>query len=145
MKNILFIAFISLTLINCDNNKSTSKKLTGEWEINSYKLTDTDNLNEYSDCSGSMIFDKSDDYTIPGTYSLNINYTFPSSNGSTIQSGTYEIIDKGGYMNITTIDTLNTITSTIRYRILTQTSTDLQLEFIDTIGQMHTYIFNKKK
>lgn len=140
--NIIFLAFI---LYSCDKQKHTAKKLDGEWEISTYKLTDPEGLNEYATCSGSIVFDSKPNYLDPQPYTLEISYTFPSTSGSRIQHGTFDVIERGDYMIITEIDNSELEISKYTYRILTRTRTDLQLEYTDSLNFIHTYLFTKKK
>lgn len=142
---LTFLIVIVLILHSCDKQKRVANKLSGEWEIVSYKLTDPEGLIEYSSGSGFLTFEECENQPTPCPYSMNIQYDFPSSSGSLIQNGTFEVIAKGDYMTVTTLDSSNTVTSTYTYRILTQTKTDLQLEFSDTLSQIHSFIFKRKK
>lgn len=145
MRILLNIIFISLLLCSCDKQKQTAKSLKGEWTILSYKYTDSEGLSQVAPCVGSMIFESKPTYTDPQPYSLAFSYTFSSGSGSIDQSGTFDVIEKGDYMDITTIDAGGVTTSAIKYRILTQTTTDLQLEHSDFQGGIHMYIFKRKK
>lgn len=142
--SFFLIGFI-LLFVSCDKQKQTAKNLEGEWEIISYKLTDIEGMSEYATVQGSLIFDYCTDVAVPCSYSINITHVFPSSTGSTINNGTYQVIEKGDFMDVTTLDQNNVITSTYKYRILTQTRTDLQLEYGDSLSRIHSFIFQKKK
>lgn len=141
----IFLISISLMFVSCDKQKQTAKSLEGEWEITSYKLTDIEGMSEYAAVQGSLIFDYCKDVGVSCSYSINITHAFPSSTGNTINNGTYQVIEKGDFMNVTTLDQNNDTTSTYKYRILTQTKTDLQLEYADTLSRFHSFIFKKKK
>lgn len=146
MRLIYFSLFCPLLiLVSCDKQQRAANKLEGEWEIVYYKLMDGEGLAEYATVQGSMIFENCEDVSIPCSYSLDISHEFPSSSGNTQQHGTFQVVEKGNYMDITTIDAANSITSNYRYRILTQTKTDLQVEYGDSMFQIHTYIFKKKE
>jgi len=137
--------FPLLILVSCDKQQRTANKLEGEWEIIYYKLTDGEGLSEYATVQGSMIFENCKDVSTPCSYSLDISHEFPSSGGNTQQHGTFQVVEKGNYMDVTTVDASNSITSNYRYRILTHTKTDLQVEYGDSMFQIHTYIFKKKE
>lgn len=139
----VFIIFVLFT--SCDKDKHVTKKLIGEWHIVDYKKTDQSGLSEYAVVSGNMIFEKSSDYTSPSNYSQSIIYAFPSNSGTISQHGTIEVVDNGGFMNVTSLDNSNMLISTIKYRILVQTSTDLELEYTDASFNVHNLIFKKKK
>lgn len=133
-----------LFLVSCDKQQRTANKLEGEWEIVYYKLTDGEGLSEYATVQGSMIFENCKDVATPCSYSLDISYDFPSSSGITQQQGTFQVVEKGDFMDVTTMDASNNITSNYRYRILTHTNTDLHVEYGDSMYQIHTYIFRRK-
>lgn len=130
---------------SCDKQKRTTKKIDGEWEITSYKLTDTEGLSDYAVCSGSYIFISGEDETDSYKYSCNLTFEFPSISGSTIESGVFQLFPDGEYMDVTNINSFNDVISTYNYRILTLTKTDLHLEFTDSISKIHSIIFKKKK
>lgn len=144
MRILLNIIFISLLLYSCDKQKKTSKDLKGDWEILSYKFTDSEGLSETAMCEGLMTFDSQPKYTDPNPYKLDFSYTFSSHSGTIAQSGTFDVIEKGDYLDITTVNASGVTISTNKYRILTQTTTDLQFEYSDTLGCIHMYIFKRK-
>lgn len=145
MRILLNIIFLSLLLHSCDKQKQTAKKLKGEWEILTYKFTNAEGLSEIASCEGSMIFESKPTYTDPNPYSLKFSYDFSTSSGIVDQVGTFDVIESGDYLEITKTDASGTVLSTDKYRILTRTSTDLQLEYSDSIGCIHMYIFERKK
>lgn len=145
MRNLLNIIFISLLLYSCDKQKQTSKDLKGDWEILSYKYTDLEGLSETAICEGLMTFDSKPKYTDPNPYTLDFSYTFTGNSGTIDQSGTFDVLEKGDYLEITTVNAAGVTISTNTYRILTQTTTDLQLEYSDSEGGIHMYIFKRKK
>ena len=134
-----------MSLSSCDKQKRTTKKIDGEWEISIYKLTDTEGLAEYAVCSGSYIFNYCADISNACDYSCNIIFDFPNNTGTSIETGTFKVLPDGGYMDVTHINSTNTVISTYNYRILTLTKTDLQLEFTDSSFKIHTLTFKKKK
>lgn len=144
-KYLVFLSFIALLFISCDKQKRTAKDLAGEWEIKSIEKVDSQGLSEYATCSGSMIFGSCSDHLEPCDYSLSITFTYPSGSGVTIQHGTFDAIEKGDYMDVTTLNSNNEQTSTYKYRILTLTNTDLQLEFTDSLHFTYRYVFRIKK
>lgn len=144
MQKIVFPFIILLAIFtSCDKVKQTEKNLAGEWQIISYKHMDTEGLSEYAVVSGSIKFENCTESSNSCPYSISINYDFPSSSGTTIENGTYEVIEKGKFMNITNSNSSDSITATYRCRLLTETKTDLELEFSDAGGNIHTYIFNR--
>ena len=145
MRNLITIILLFFLFVSCDKQKKTSKKLNGEWEIQNYKFTNQEGLSFFSTCSGSMSFESKKNYTDPNPYTLEFTYNFSSGIDTIKQKGTFDVTQKGDYMIITTVNSLNEVTSTYEYRILTRTNTDLQLEYSDYTGCSHMYIFKRKK
>lgn len=145
MKNLVVFILFFVLFISCDKQKRSAKELAGEWEIKSIKKTDAQGLSEYATCTGSMIFGSCDDHLAPCDYTLSLSFTYPSGSGTTIQNGTFETVEKGDYMDITTLNSNNVETSKYNYRILTLTNTDLQLVFTDSAAIIREYIFKRKK
>ena len=144
MGKILFLFIILLaTFTSCDKVKQTEKNLEGEWKIVSYKHTNTEGLSEFAVVYGYIKFETCTDTSIPCPYTISISYDFPSSSGNTAESGTYEVIEKGKFMNIINSNSFDSITASYRCRLLTETKTDLELEFSDAGGSIHTYIFKR--
>ncbi|MCF8433512.1 MAG: hypothetical protein K9G37_03500, partial [Crocinitomicaceae bacterium] len=71
-------------------------------------------------------------------------YAFPSFSGSTNQSGLINVLESGEYMDVSTLNSADVVTRIDNHRIMVLTSTDLQLEFTDSVGQINTYTFRKK-
>jgi hypothetical protein len=136
---IILLAFFT----GCDKVTQTEKNLAGEWQIVSYKHMDTEGLLEYAVVNGFIKFEPCTDTSIACPYSISISYDFPSASGTTSENGTYEVIEKGKFMNIQNSNSFDSIIATYRCRILTETKTDLELEFSDAGGNIHTYIFNR--
>ena len=144
MRKIVFLFIILLAIFtSCDKVKQTEKNLGGEWQIVSYKHMDTEGLSEYAVVNGSIKFENCTEASNSCLYSISINYNFPSSSGTTTENGTYEVIEKGKFMNIQKSNSPDPSAATYRCRILTETKTDLELEFSDAGGNIHTYIFNR--
>lgn len=141
---IILLILSSFSLISCDKQASEAKKLQGEWKILSYSKMDTQGLTEYASAlSGTITFDElSSDSS---TYSENILCTFPSSIDTFIQNGTFKMVEKGDYMNVSTLDATGQMTSYLKYRILIVNRTDLEFEFTTPSGYLHTLIFEKVK
>lgn len=144
-KNIFFLFIFSLFFTSCDKQKRTTKKIDGEWEITSYKLTDTEGLSEYAACSGSYIFNSCENKSTSCGYSCALAFEFPSITGTAIESGIFEVLPDGEYMDVTNIDSLNAVISLYNYRILILTKTDLHLEYTDATFKIHSLIFKRKK
>lgn len=136
---------IALFLFSCDKEKRALKKINGQWEITSYKRTESNGLSFFATVSGNMTFSDVDQYKSPSLFSTNISYSFDTENGTIQENGSVEMIEKGDFMNVIKLDASNNPTDTIKYRIMTCTNTDLQLEYSDSIGRVNNLIFKKKK
>ena len=144
MRKTLFLFIILLaTFTSCDKVTQTERNLAGEWQIVSYKQMDTEGLSEYAVVNGYIKFETCTDASIACPYTISIHYNFPSSSGNTTENGTYEVIEKGKFMNIQKSNSPDPSAAAYRCRILTETKTDLELEFSDAGGNIHTYIFNR--
>lgn len=145
IKQILFLSVFLMSLSSCDKQKRTTKKIDGEWEISVYKITDTEGLAEYAVCSGSYVFNSCNNKSNACDYTCNLTFDFPSNTGTSIETGTFEVLSDGEFMDVTCLNSLNEIISAYNYRILTLTKTDLQLEYSDLNSKLHSLIFKKKK
>jgi len=121
------------------------KKINGHWEITSFKRTESNGLSFFAAVSGYITFSEVDRFKSPSLFITNISYSFDSDNGTIQENGTIEMIEKGDFMNVLKLDANNNPIDTIRYRILTCTNTDLQLEYSDSFGRINNLIFKKKK
>jgi hypothetical protein len=54
------------------------------------------------------------------------------------------VLETGEYMDVRTLNSADAVTRIDNHRIMVLTSTDLQLEFTDSVGQINTYTFRKK-
>jgi hypothetical protein len=138
MKRTIF--YIAFFLIACNKEKVTAKKIFGDWSIMTLKKTDTEGLISFAKCAGLLRFNETESDS--ANYQFNISYQLPSDTGQIIQKGTYKLIEKGEYMNLSTLDSSNNIVSYSKYRLLTITSTDLELEFSDGVN---TFIYIMKR
>jgi hypothetical protein len=136
---------IALFLFSCDKEKRALKKINGQWEITSYKRTESNGLSFFAIVSGNMTFSEVDQYKSHSLFNTNISYSFDADNGTIQENGSVEMIEKGDFMNVIKLDASNNPTDTIKYRIMTCTNTDLQLEYSDSIGRVNNLIFKKKK
>ena len=143
MKYLLFI-LIGVLLLSCDKQKQAASRLSGNWELLSYKLTDNEGLSYYSNQPGTMSFDYCESDPVSCNFSWKIGYSFPSVSGSIDQSGTYKVINKGDFMELTVPDASGNSVVTYEARILVLTKTDLELEFYDTLARMNSMIFSRK-
>jgi hypothetical protein len=145
LNRLSIFLIILLVLSSCNKEKSAAKKINGEWEITNYKRTETNGLSFFASVSGEMLFSHVDHYDAPLTFKTSITYSFDTDNGVYNENGIIEMIEKGEYMNVIKLNTSNIPIDTIKYRIITNTTKDLQLEFIDSNNRIHMMIFKKKK
>ena len=145
LNRLSIFLIILLVLSSCNKEKSAAKKINGDWEITSYKRTETNGLSFFATVSGEMLFSHVDHYDAPLTFTTSITYSFDTDNGVYTENGIIEMIEKGEYMNVIKLNTSNIPIDTIKYRIITNTTKDLQLEFIDSNNRIHMMIFKKKK
>lgn len=131
-----------LLSVGCDKQKQTAKQISGIWELKTYKKTDIEGLSEYAICSGQMTFDKCKGET-SCTYSTNFSFTFADTTGTNLDKGTFQVIEKGDYMNLTRTDNSNNVIDTLKYRILIRTKTDLSLEYNNGKGTIHSYLLER--
>jgi hypothetical protein len=129
---------------SCDKEKKTIRRIDGTWEIKSFKRILSSGISIYADATGELKIESSSDEYWEKAYTLQFDYAFPSFNGTTNQSGLINVLESGDYMDVSTLNTTNVVTRIDNHRIMVLTSTDLQLEFTDSVGQINTYTFRKK-
>lgn len=142
--NLVLIFVLIIFLLSCDKQKKAARKIAEKWEIVTYKVTDLEGLSEYATCSGTMTFDACDNNATTCTYRSQINFVFATYSGSNNENGTFEVNEKGDYMDVSSFDVSNILISKYNYRILTLNKTDLQLTFTDSLGFIYMYIFKRK-
>jgi hypothetical protein len=145
LNRIGFLMFLLLILASCHKEKNAAKKINGTWEIITYKRTESNGLSFFATVSGEMTFTEVNRFNSPSLYTSNISYSFDSDNGVYTENGTIETIEKGSYMLVVKVNSSNIPIDTLKYRILTLTNTDLQLEYSDTTSRIHNLIFKKQK
>ncbi len=118
-------------LISCRKEKRIANKINGDWSITTLKRTDHEGLIEFAQCSGTLHFNKLEGDS--ANYEFQIYYEFLGETGTINQKGTYKLIEKGDFMNLSVLDINNNLVSYTKYRLLTVTSSDLELEFSDGI------------
>lgn len=136
---------IAFMIFSCDKEKNALKKINGQWEITSFKRTESNGLSFFATVSGNITFSEVNRYKSPSLFNTNISYSFDADSGTIKENGSIEMIEKGDFMNVTKLDASNNPIDTIRYRILTCTNSDLQLEYSDSFGRVNNLIFKKKK
>jgi hypothetical protein len=144
MKRIVVLLLVLIFVASCDKEKRTVRRIDGTWEIKSFKRILSTGISIYADVTGKMKIENSSDEYWEKAYTLEFDYAFPSFNGTTNQSGLINVLESGEYMDVSTLNSADVVTRIDNHRIMVLTSTDLQLEFTDSVGQINTYTFRKK-
>jgi len=144
MKPLLTLLMILFFVTSCDKEKRTVRRIDGTWEIKSFKRILSSGISIYAEVTGEMKIESSSDEYWEKAYNLQFNYSFPSFSGTTNQSGLINVLESGDYMDVSTLNAADVVTRIDNHRIMVLTSTDLQLEFTDSVGQINTYTFRKK-
>lgn len=144
MKHIFLLLMILFSVASCDKEKKTVRRIDGTWEIKSFKRILSSGISIYADVTGEMKIESSSDEYWEKAYTLQFDYAFPSFNGATNQFGLMNVLESGDYMDVSTLNSADVVTRIDNHRIMVLTSTDLQLEFVDSLGQINTYTFRKK-
>jgi hypothetical protein len=144
MKRIVVLLLVLIFVASCDKEKWTVRRIDGTWEIKSFKRILSTGISIYADVTGKMKIENSSDEYWEKAYTLEFDYAFPSFNGTTNQSGLINVLESGEYIDVSTLNSSDVVTRIDNHRIMVLTSTDLQLEFTDSVGQINTYTFRKK-
>ena len=126
---MLLFTIVLLGSFSCSKEVKVSKELEGNWELTSYKRTDNEGLLSYPNASGSAEFKAYDNSEDSSTYTWTLSTDLTGSIDTTTQQGTYKLVEKANFMYVSEFDSLSQINSYIKYRILTLTKTDLEIEF----------------
>lgn len=143
MKHSIILFFLVFSLFGCNKNKQATKKIDGNWKLISYKLTNYEGLIEYGSGEGMWKFESKAPYTEAYPYSFTYTCQFPSGLKSGTMKGTFKVVSKGEYIDFTEEDSSGVIVKTCNYRILTRTSDDLELEYLDEQTIRHNYVLKK--
>jgi hypothetical protein len=139
MKNLICCFSILFLLLSCNKQNSNLKKIDGEWKIVNYARTNNEGLTtKYSSCNGTIDF-----VTDNGKFDLNLVYQNNGYNDTTTASGNFQLNENGSAIIISNSLGMN-LSIEGNYRILTLTSTDLQIEGGDTLGNINTYLLSRK-
>lgn len=144
MKQVLILLFLGLFILSCDKEKRTVNRIDGTWEISTFKRILSTGISIYAEVSGEMTIAQSNDESWDKSYILQFNYSFPTFSGTNNQNGLINVLEDGEYMDVSTLSSSNLITRIDQHRIMVLTSTDLQVEFTDSVGQINTYTFRRK-
>jgi hypothetical protein len=128
MKKLLFILLI-FSNYSCSKQKKVSKELSGIWELSSLRRTDAEGLISYPSYNGQAQFDPYENSIDSSTYKILLVSSNSVGTDNSMQKGTYRLVENANFMYLTNLDSMNNIISYVKYRILTLTNTDLQIEY----------------
>jgi hypothetical protein len=83
----------------------------------------------YPAASGSAAFDELSTPEDSAVYTFQIARTIDALDDSLLERGTYKLVEKGNFMYLNEQDNLDQTISYIKYRILSSTDSDLEIEF----------------
>jgi hypothetical protein len=125
-----FIAITALFfLCACMKSQRVSARISGSWTLISYKRTNYEGMISYPIASGVATFNALGNTQDSSTYSFEIARIFGATTDSLLEKGTYKLVEKGGFMYLNEQDSIDNTISYIKYRILSLTKTDLEIEF----------------
>lgn len=139
MNRYIGLVFLTLVLASCSKEKNVQKKLVGDWSVVRYEYRNAQGLSYFYDVQGEMAFSEFENSECG--YTLSITYTKDSTVFNRIEDGNFDFIDHEYYF-LKRNNPNGTISTFKDGRILTITSTDVKLEFIDEQG-MHGFILEK--
>jgi hypothetical protein len=128
MRKLTLIVF-ALSLLACSKTNRVSGRISGSWELISYKRTNYEGMISYPSASGSATFIELKNPDDSATYTFEIAREINSVSDSLLEKGTYKLVEKGNFMYVNEQDNLDQTISYIKYRILSSTNSDLEIEF----------------
>ena len=128
MKTFITIAALFL-LCTCTKARRVSNRISGIWELTSYKRTNYEGMISYPTASGTARFEELENTKDSAAYLFDIALIFDTITDSLQENGTYKLVEKGNFMYVNEQDSLDMTISYIKYRVLSLTKTDLELEF----------------
>lgn len=129
------------SLSACSRVKSTKKELGGQWEVVSYKYTNSNGLSYYYTAINSNVyFDNCSDDKCP--YGIEIVYDNQGIYDTMKVAGTYQFLDKKAEYYDLTVDGGTPSDTISSARILLITKDDLLTEYIYK-NAMHTLVLKK--
>lgn len=128
MRNLIAIAIVFL-LSGCTKIHRVSGRIAGKWQLISYKRTNYEGMISYPAASGSAAFDDLSTPEDSAVYTFQIARTIDALDDSLLERGTYKLVEKGNFMYLNEQDNLDQTISYIKYRILSSTDSDLEIEF----------------
>ncbi len=129
MKTASGLLILIAVVYSCTKQQKSMTRITGEWNLSSFKRTDNEGLINYIDASGTAEFGKLDKFEDSSDYNFNLIKSFGTITDTLHENGTYKLTENGDFMYLNETDASANTLSYIKYRILTLTKTDLEIEF----------------
>jgi hypothetical protein len=143
MRNSILILLLSIVTFSCDKEKQTSKKISGEWTPVSHKITADEGLSYYGTINGSLSITENENSGTSNNFNWSTSTTSEIGAFDFQFNGLFEIIEKGGYMNLIKFGNSGNPMDTTKTRIYKLTRTDMSLEFSDDQFRTHFIVFQK--
>jgi hypothetical protein len=144
MRSIIILIAL-LSVVGCDKEKQTSRKIKGQWDLVHMKATFSDGLSEYGTGSGSLKITESDQDNYQCKFERQTDMQFPSISYLETRTGYKTFKNKGKYSDSYLVDVNNVVVFQEAQRILMLTNTDLQIEYTSSTGQFVTQTYRRKK
>ena len=138
MKTTVFYIILCISLLySCSKDKKVTQKLNGDWELTAFKISSDQGWTVFPGFIGDVTFSTSDERV----YSSQLSYWVNGDTSIINWDGIYSVTNKG--QNLSFFNQVGDSTYSY-YRILTLTSTDLQLEETLSNGYVKLFQFRKK-
>lgn len=119
------------------------KRVSGEWQLVSYKRTNNEGMVHYVDASGILKFNELKSAADSSRYTFQLIGFFEGIKENLDEEGSYRITKNGELLRLNKEDQTLKLASSSLYRILTLTNTDLELE-LSTETNLNILLFRKK-
>jgi hypothetical protein len=140
----LFLVLFCSLFFQCSKKQRVAHKLTGEWEITTYKQTNIEGLTDILPSNGKFIFSKYEELqSDEGQISIDQQYTKNGVNKQLIEKGSYSLTKKGDWIFVAYQNEDGSKQEVQNFSILLITGTDLKFEVVFN-DLFHTYILKKK-
>lgn len=143
MRKSIFIILLAIVTFSCNKEKQTSNKISGDWTPVSHKITADEGLNYFGTINGSLSISENENSATANNFNWSTSTTSDIGAFDFQFNGRFEIIEKGGYMNLIKFDSSGNPIDTTMTRIYTLTRTDMSLEFSDDQFRIHFIVFHK--
>ncbi len=144
MRSIIFLIAL-LSVVGCDKEKQTSRKIKGEWDLVHMKATFSDGLSEYGTGTGYLKITESDQDNYQCKFERHTDMQFPSLSYQETNTGYKTFKNKGKFSDSYLVDANYIVVFQESQRILMLTNTDLQIEYTNSTGQFVTQTYRRKK